>query len=129
MENKNFKNISELIGKGLNIKKQSDNKSKADKDEDLFLELVEELSKLEAKSIAAEELGINVVVYETDFYNVIEKLMVQTYGEFGAALTILYCFETSENEKEVNLKDEDGKEYSIKTPKQLYKFIKTWKDK
>ena len=125
MEQKNFKYISELIGKGVDVKENK--KSLTKKEDQLFFTIVENLKNIEGKSIASEELGINLVQYEEDFYVIIEQLLTLHFGEFASALIIWYCLENSDEEESVILADEEGNEYPISTPQQLLKFIKKWK--
>jgi len=126
METPNFKHLSELIVKGIAIKENK--KSIKNQEEQFFLDIVDALKTIEENSINAEKLGINLVIYEEPYMKLIESILCQYYGEFPAVLTIWWCFENcDENGKTFSLVDEEGNQFVIKTPKQLYKFIKQWK--
>ena len=125
MEQKNFKYISELIGKGVDVKENK--KSLSKKEDQLFFTIVENLKNLENKSVAAEELGINLVQYEEEFYVIIEQLLALHYGEFASALIIWYCLDEHNDDEDLILADSDGNEYQIESSQALLKFIKKWK--
>ena len=125
MEQKNFKYISELIGKGIDVKENK--KSLSKKEDQLFFTIVENLKNLENKSVAAEELGINLVQYEEEFYVIIEQLLALHYGEVASALIIWYCLDEHNDDEDLILADSDGNEYQIGSPQALLKFIKKWK--
>jgi len=125
MEEKSYKFISDLMGKGIDVK---ENKKSLEKKEDqLFYSIVENLKNIEGKSIAAEDLGINLVQYEEDFYVIIEQLLALHFGEFASALIIWYCLDDHNEDEGLTLVDEEGKEYRIESPQALLKFIKKWK--
>ena len=126
MENPNFKHLSELIIKGIEIKENK--KSIKNQEEQFFLDIISSLQSIELNSINAENLGVNLMIYEEPYMRLIESILCQYYGEFPTVLMMWWCFENSEEGGKVfNLIDDDGKKFVIKTPKQLYKFIKQWK--
>ena len=101
-------------------------KSFKKKEEKFFLELIESLRAIEVNSIAADQLGISLVIYEELHLTSIELLLKQIYGEFKANLILWWVFEQITEEGEIiTLIDQAGKEYVLKTPLQLYKFLKT----
>ena len=58
---------------------------------------------------------------------IIENLLAKTYGEIPSSVILWYVFEkTSEHGEECNIIDENDVEHTIKTPRQLYKFIKQY---
>jgi len=124
MERKTKKKLSEMIGFGIDISENL--KSFKKKEEKYFIELIESLKAIEANSIAAEQLGISLIVYEELHLVAIELLLKQQFGEFKANLIIWWVFENITEEGEViTLIDQEGNEYVLKTPLQLYKFLKT----
>lgn len=124
MERKNKKSISDLMGPGIGMI-ESD-KSFKKKEEAFFLELIESLKAIEFNSVAADNLGISLVMYEELHLTAIELLLKQIFGEFKSNLVMWWVFEQITEEGDIiTLIDKDGKEYVLKTPLQLYKFLKT----
>ena len=125
MEKKQTKHLSELIGKGVEIKEKTVSPKKAD--ESYFLQLVNNLCEVSERSLFAEEMGINLFAYDMGYMGIIENLLSKTYGEIPSSVILWYVFErTSEHGEECSIIDEDNVEHIIKTPKQLYKFIKQY---
>ena len=116
---KNFKHLTDLIGKGINI--QENPKSTKNKEQQFFLDIITDLCQLEAKSQIISSTGINVMEYEAGFLQVITSLLEKQFGEFKSQIII---------DGEVSaLIDENEKEHIIATPKQLYKFLKRYDGK
>lgn len=126
-ENK-FKNLSELIGKGIQVKVKE--KSIKKQEEEYFMALIEELCQIDASSAIANSLGINLIEYEDRFIRVFEMTLTKIYGEIKASIILWWVFESITSDGELMpLVDEDGKEWIIKTPTQLYKFLKKYNGK
>jgi len=118
-----FKNLSDLMGK--NVKAIESPKSIKKREEKFFLELMDTLCQVEAYSKVAETLGINLTDYENNHFQAIEMLLEKIYGEFATTVTIWWIFESLKPDGDVYpLIDEKGVKHIIKTPLQLYKFIK-----
>ena len=123
MSEKKFKNLSDLMGK--NVKAIESPKSIKKREEKFFLELMDILCQVEAYSKVAETLGINLTDYENNHFQAIEMLLEKIYGEFATTVTIWWIFESLKPDGDVYpLIDEKGVKHIIKTPLQLYKFIK-----
>ena len=123
MSEEKFKNLSDLMGK--NVKTTESEKSKKKREEKFFVELMEILCQIEAYSKVAETLGINLTNYENNHFQAIEMLLEKIYGEFATTVTIWWIFESLKPDGGVYpLIDENGVKHIIKTPLQLYKFIK-----
>ena len=123
MSEEKFKNLSDLMGK--NVKATESEKSKKKREEKFFVELMEILCQIEAYSKVAETLGINLTNYENNHFQAIEMLLEKIYGEFATTVTIWWVFESLKPDGGVYpLIDENGVKHIIKTPLQLYKFIK-----
>jgi hypothetical protein len=123
MSEEKFKNLSDLMGK--NVKAIESPKSIKKREEKFFLELMDILCQVEAYSKVAETLGINLTDYENNHFQVIEMLLEKIYGEFATTVTIWWIFESLKPDGDVYpLIDEKGVKHIIKTPLQLYKFIK-----
>jgi hypothetical protein len=123
MSEEKFKNLSDLMGK--NVKATESEKSKKKREEKFFVELMEILCQIEAYSKVADTLGINLTNYENNHFQVIEMLLEKIYGDFATTVTIWWIFESLKPDGDVYpLIDEKGVKHIIKTPLQLYKFIK-----
>ena len=123
MSEEKFKNLSDLMGK--NVKAIESPKSIKKREEKFFLELMDTLCQVEAYSKVAETLGINLTDYENNHFQAIEMLLEKIYGEFATTVTIWWIFESLKPDGDVYpLIDEKGVKHIIKTPLQLYKFIK-----
>ena len=123
MSEEKFKNLSDLMGK--NVKAIESPKSIKKREEKFFVELMEILCQIEAYSKVAETLGINLTNYENNHFQAIEMLLEKIYGEFATTVTIWWIFESLKPDGDVYpLIDEKGVKHIIKTPLQLYKFIK-----
>lgn len=125
MEKKQTKKLSDLIGQGIEIKEKEISIKK--QEEIYFLQLIDNLCEVSERSLIAEELGINLFSYDMGYMNVIENLLTKTYGEIPSSIILWYVFEkTSEHGEDCSIMDENEVEHIIKTPKQLYKFIKQY---
>jgi len=125
MEKRQTKHLSDLIGKGVEIKEKTLSPKKAD--EQFFLKLIDVLCVISERSLMAEDLGISLFAYDLGYMEVIENLLAKTYGEIPSSVILWYVFEkTSEHGEECSIIDENDIEHLIKTPKQLYKFIKQY---
>jgi hypothetical protein len=125
MEKRQTKHLSDLIGKGVEIKEKTLSPKK--QEEQFFLKLVEVLCAISERSLMAEDLGINLFAYDLGYMEVIENLLAKTYGEIPSSVILWYVFEkTAEHGEECSIIDENEVEHIIKTPKQLYKFIKQY---
>jgi len=123
-ENK-FKNLSELIGKGVEVKENQ--KTEKKREEEYFMTLIEELCQIDTSSALVNSLGINLIDYEDRFIRVFEMTLTKIYGEPRASIILWWVFESITPEGEVlPLIDEDDKKHVIKTPTQLYKFLKRY---
>jgi hypothetical protein len=123
MSEEKFKNLSDLMG--ANVKTTESPKSIKKREEKFFLELMEILCQVEAYSKVADTIGINLTDYENNHFRAIEMLLEKVYGEFATTVTIWWVFESLTPEGDVYpLVDENGVKHIIKTPLQLYKFIK-----
>jgi hypothetical protein len=124
MEEK-FKNLNELLGQ--NVKVEENPKSKQKKDELFFHELITHLCQMEAVGAVLSQVGINIEKYDNPFSKSVEMLMNKHYGELKTTIIMWWVFDSISPEGEIYpLMDEDGKKHIIKTPTQLYKFLKKY---
>ena len=124
MEEK-FKNLSELLGQ--NVKVEENPKSKQKKDELFFHELITHLCQMEAVGAVLSQIGINIEKYDNPFSKSVEMLMTKHYGELKTTIIMWWVFDSITPEGEIYpLMDENEKKHIIKTPTQLYKFLKRY---
>jgi hypothetical protein len=123
MEDK-FKKISELLGSKVTVEESP--KTAKKKEEDFFMGLLDQLCQVEAVYTVLQAVGIKAS-NENPFYASIKMLMEQHYGEIKTEIILWWVFESiTEDGGILPLIDENGKSHTIKTPTQLYKFIKKY---
>jgi len=120
------KKISDILGP---IKMDKSKKSIKNEEEDFFMSLLNELCQIEAAVVVLQAVGIGFSL-ENPFVNSLRILMESHYGEMQANIILWWVFESISPEGEIfPLEDEEGKEHIIKTPTQLYKFLKKYNGK
>jgi len=123
MEEK-FKKISEILGSKITIEESP--KTAKKKDEEFFMGLLEPLCQIEAAAAMLQAIGITTT-NENPFYISIKVLMQKVFGEMKTEIILWWVFESITEDGDIlPLVDEDGKKHVIKTPTQLYKFIKKY---
>ena len=127
MEEK-FKNLSDVFG---NLSKVEENpKSIKKKDETFLMDLLEQLCQIEAVSAVVRTIGIQADKYENPFYISIKMLMQKYYGDMKTEIILWWVFDSLTPEGDVYpLVDEYGKKHILKTPQQLWKFLKKYDGK
>jgi len=128
MENEKFKNLSELIGKHSQVKENP--KSVQKKEEQFFLDFVENLCQIEAVNAVLDTVGVHVSKYDTPYIRSMRMIMERYYGELKTEIILWWVFESITPEGDIYpLLDEDNKKHVIKAPLQLFKFIKRYDGK
>jgi hypothetical protein len=128
MENQKFKNLSELIGKNSKVKESE--KSLEKKEEKFFLELLENMCQIEAVSAVLSTVGIHIEKYDNPYITSMRLLMEKQFGELKTEIVLWWVFDSISPEGGVYpLMDEKGVKHVIKTPLQLYKFLKRYDGK
>jgi hypothetical protein len=121
----NFKKISELWGSKITVEENP--KSAKKKDEKFFMNLLEQLCQMEAVTALLSSVGISIDNQENPIFKSLEMLMNEHYGEMKTAIILWWVFDSLTPDGDVYpLVDEEGKQHKIKTPTQLYKFIKKY---
>ena len=124
MEEK-FKKISEILGSKVIVEENP--KSVKKKDERFFMTLLEKLCQIEATEAILSTVGITVDNEVNPSYKSIEILMNAYYGEMKTAIILWWVFDSITPDGDVYpLVDEEGNQHKIKTPTQLFKFIKKY---
>jgi len=127
----NDSNILELLqkfaGKGVQIKESP--KTQEEREENLFIELIETLEiSWKQEHELYENHGVDVTGFSQYLYHAIETLIVLKYGYFRADMFWWYVLERFDaGGNLLGLADEEGKTYFFKTHKQFYKFFKNFK--
>lgn len=124
MEEK-FKKISEILGSKVTVEENP--KSVKKKDERFFMTLLEQLCQIEATEAILSTVGIMIDNEANPSYRSIEILMNAHYGEMKTAIILWWVFDSITPDGDVYpLVDEEGNQHKIKTPTQLFKFIKKY---
>jgi len=124
MEEK-FKKISEILGSKVIVEENP--KSIKKKDERFFMTLIEQLCQMEAVTALLSSVGVSIDNHENPIFKSLEMLMNIHYGEMKTAIILWWVFDSLTPEGDVYpLVDEEGKHHIIKTPTQLFKFIKKY---
>jgi hypothetical protein len=95
----------------------------------VFIEVIEGLKKIEdRKDFLADEIGMDMTLYEDEFFNVIENLfkLVFNKSQLGLIQTYLYQL-TPDKEWDGTITVEVGKEektYPFKSPLDVWEVIK-----
>jgi len=126
--NEKFKNLSELIGKGVKVK---ENKKSIKKNEEVFfLDLIENMCQIEAVNAVLDTVGIHVEKYDNPYVRSIRMMMEKHFGELQTEIILWWVFDSITPEGGIYpLMDEKGTKHLIKTPLQLYKFLKRYDGK
>jgi hypothetical protein len=118
------KPLQNKFGKGLDIKISP--KTEAEREEALFIDTIETLEHIWfAEHQLGDEFGIDLTAFSQYYYHAIENLVVAKYGYDKADIIWWWVLDRFDEEGElVEIEDEDGKIYLLKTPKDLWKFLK-----
>ena len=127
MEEK-FKNLSEIFGSLSKIEESP--KSLKKKDEVFFMDLLEQLCQIEAVGAVLKTIGIYADKYENPFYKSTKLLMQKHYGDMKTEIILWWIFDSLTPDGGVYpLMDEDENKHILKTPQQLWKFLKRYDGK
>tara|TARA_R110001606_G_scaffold113564_1_gene240698 strand:- start:3025 stop:3438 length:414 start_codon:yes stop_codon:yes gene_type:complete len=122
-KDKVLKDIKDFIGKGVTL--QESKKSCEKREVRFFTSLLNTLELLNKRTSNMMCEGIDLVLYEEPFYNVVEGLTCKIYGEVGAGIIFWWVREKEiNNGKSLIITGQDGVDYPITTPLQLYKTLK-----
>lgn len=123
-----FKNLGELIGRHSKVEENP--KSLRKKEEIFFLELMEQLCQIEAVGAVLSTVGFQMNKYENPFYLSTKMLLEKYYGEIKSEIILWWVFDSITPEGGVYpLTDENEEQHVIKTPQQLFKFLKRYDGK
>lgn len=120
-ENREF-SIKDVLGSGVNIKET--NKSKIKKDKDFFVNLVTSLIGIDSRTGILIGMGVDLVLYEDPYHNIIEGLIFKHYGSTKGEIIMWWLGEKrSFGGKNITLQGIDGNQYTINTAIQLYQAL------
>lgn len=108
--------------------KSLDNKSM---DKKLFIKVLSQLRKIEdRRDFMAEEIGMDMTLYEEQFFNVIENLMKMHFGKQQLALIQMYLYQLVPDKQwdgTITIeKDKKEKVVNFKTPEDVWKIISSY---
>ena len=118
------KPLQNKFGKGLDIKISP--KTEAEREEALFIDTIETLEHIWfAEHQLGDDFGIDLTAFSQYYYHAIENLVVAKYGYDKADVIWWWVLDRFDEEGElIEIEDEDGKIYLLKTPTDLWKFLK-----
>jgi len=132
MKDKNPKKSITIGGLKLQIKENS--KKIENKHKKFFLALLNRLVSMQERTEKIfTEYGINLIMYEDLYFQTMEDLVYEHYGDQIAEVIFWYVNGTKiENDEEQFIEDKKtGKKHKAKTPLQIYnvcKKLKLFKD-
>jgi len=131
MKNKPKKSIT--IG-GIKLQMEENPKKLENKHKNFFLALLNRLVSMQERTDKIfTEYGINLIMYEDLYFQTIEDLVYENYGDKIAEVIFWYVNGAKiDSEEEQYIEDkETGKRHKAKTPLQIYnvcKKLKLFKD-
>lgn len=119
--------LEELIGAEVQVSESP--KSIEQREQDLFIELLETLEEAwKIDNELYETRGIDLSGFLQYLYHAVETLVILKYGAFKADVFWWYVLERYDADGSLlGLEDENGKVYHFKTHKQFYNFFKKLK--
>ena len=131
---KNKKPIKSIVIGGLKLQIEQNPKKLENKHKKFFIAILNKLVSMQERSEKIfTEYGINLIMYEDLYFQTIEDLIYEYYGNRVAEVMFWFVNGVKiENEEEQYIEDkENGKRYKVKTPLQVYnvcKKLKLFKD-
>tara|TARA_B100001094_G_scaffold274093_1_gene280844 strand:- start:842 stop:1243 length:402 start_codon:yes stop_codon:yes gene_type:complete len=128
MEERIRKILLELGGENIQVKESK--KSSEKKRKKKFIELVNSLKKINNRAVELNyEFGVNLLFYEDEYFQVIENLINDLYGESVSKVIFWWVYDVDDPKKGdfKIMDDKNGEEYQVKTPSQLYNVTKKLK--
>jgi hypothetical protein len=128
MKDKIKKSLVSIGGK--NIKVEESKKSRQNNHKKFFINTLNTLVTIQERSENLfTQYGINTIMYEDLYFQVIEDLVYEHFGSAVAEVMFWWVSNLNEMKKEdFFIEDEKtGKKYKVKTPTQIYNVIKKLK--
>lgn len=114
---------------GYRIKYKEPNRDQMNKQ--LFIRIIENLRKIEdRRDFMEEEIGMDMTIYEEQFFGVIEDLFKMVFSKEQLALLQMYLYQLvpdKEWDGTITIEGKDKKERVVpfKTPSDVWELIKT----
>lgn len=125
IHNENIINrLQQLVGENVRVKEAA--KSVAEREETIFIDTIETIEQIyKSDHTLYEEHGIDLLGHVQYYYHAIENLIVLQYGYDKAEIIWWWVLDRfAEDGELLGIETEDGKVHIIKTPKQLWAFLK-----
>ena len=131
---KNKKPIKSIVIGGLKLQIEQNPKKLENKHKKFFIAILNKLVSMQERSEKIfTEYGLNLIMYEDLYFQVIEDLVYENYGDRVAEVIFWHvnANKVDSNEEQFIEDKKNGKRYKVKTPLQVYnvcKKLKLFKD-
>ena len=115
---------------GAKVKVEESKKSKENKHKKFFVKTLNTLASLQERSDTLfVQYGINIIMYEDLYFQVIEDLIYEHYGSAVSEVIFWWVSEVKDpKKKEYYIQDEKfNKKHIVRTPTQVYNTLKKLK--
>jgi len=117
-----IKNLDTFAGKGVNVVENP--KSTKRRDKQFFMKMVDMISKMDDRTNILMDMGIDLIRYEDPYFNLIENLIIKSYGPLKGGIILWWCGERKLLEGKIyNMIDESGNSTQITNVNQLYTYL------
>jgi len=115
--------ISELLNSETVLKRKK--KTEEDRRKEMFESIVTALEKTNIRSeLSVLDLNLDFSKYDEPFYAIIDGLLELNFGKNAVELIYFYIFDRVDEEGNNRmLVDEDGNEYLLQTPSDLWELV------
>lgn len=114
--------LKKFAGKGVSLTENP--KSIKRRDKKFFFTMIDALSKFDDRTQILMELGIDIIKYEDPYFQLIEELIVKSYGALKGGIILWWCGERKLLDvQHYNMIDEDGNNTIISNVNQLYNYL------
>lgn len=116
--------LKNSYGKGLDIKESP--KTEAEREEAIFIDTIETIEHIwNGEHELHEDYGIDLLGFSQYYYHIIENLIIVKYGYDKADIIWWWVLDRfAEDGELLGIETEDGETYILKTPKELWDFLK-----
>lgn len=125
MKNYYKERLKELGGKNINADESP--KTKEKKRKEAFIQIVKDIQNIHDRSIGlADDYNIILLGYEDQYFQIIEDLIVEMWGETVAFIIFWWIYEVTNPKGEDNiiLDERSGIEYRVNSIVQVYNVLK-----
>ena len=116
--------LQNKYGEGLDVKESP--KTEAEREETLFVDTIETLEHIwHAEHELHDDYGIDLLGFNQYHFHAIENLIIAKYGYDKAEIIWWWVLDRfAEDGELLGVETKDGKVYMLKTPKDLWEFLK-----